>query len=1296
MNAPADRTAAPEAGRIPREALPESTDLPWMIVASIAINLLALALPLLMLQVFDRILPNRSLDTLTLLVLGTAAAVACEAALRLMRSFVMVWAAARFEHGAMCDAVSRLLAAPVETIESGGYADRFKAIVALREYFSGQTFLQTLDLPFTLLYLGLVAAIGGWVVAVPIVGVGLFAVLSYRFGRHHGALFRERNSADRRRSNFLVETLGGIHTVKAMAMEAFMLRRYERLQEACASLTRRLASTLDVSSGLAGLFSPLMTVLVVAAGGYLVVRGEMTNGELAACIMLVLRSLGPLQRAGSLWIIHQQVRALRDEMLPLFRHPTLAERPSARPQAPIVGRIELRHVSYRLPQAASNVIDDVSLALEPGEYVVIRGANGSGRSTLLQLIGGLVHPVGGEVLFDGQRLLDLDPSYLRSIIAFVPENAQLFQGTILENVSGFDPGRVERALQVAAALGLDKFVARLPKGWESQVGEAAADTTPVGHRQRIAMVRALATGAKIVLFDAANVSMDSEGDAALRRYLEAEKGRTTLVMVTHRPSLQKLADRVLVMEAGRLVADAEAQEPAARPDDAATADSAHEQERAAAPRSEPLPPGVTDDALWERLRLAIQNSFARSGDLALCLTELLHALGWRGDPRDVAESLPYFEEVLDLSGLLNCMAQLGYRSGASKLALNQLDRRLLPCLFLPREGPALVLLSREGDTFRVFDSGAQTVHELSDAGLRGEALFFFKADEEPTAQPGWVYRILGRLRPLVGHAMLAALVYGLVLLPVPLFVMVVYGFVMPSGSLVNLAYLTAGAVVALAVGGFFVAHRARILSYIAGRIDYLFGTAVFKQILALPPSMSESAAIGAQIARLSSFESIRDLFTGPVVSTLLEAPALLVFVVALGIVNPAGLLAVGITVLLYLGLYAACASAVDRKVAELARRTTRRHEFLVETIGKLRAVREFGGEHTWMRRFGEISSAATMAGYRVGKISAALATGGYLLTMLGVLSVMVASIVFAAEGVYGIGTVIASMMLAWRIVGPVQTAFVNLTRIDRVRNAAGQMDRLMALRSERPPASASAATRAFRGRIEFDRVSFRYSLETDPALVGATLTIEPGTMVAVTGPNGGGKSTLLKLLAGLYQPQAGSVRLDEMDLRQIDPLELRRAIGYVPQECSLFRGTIAQNLRLVRPAVTDEELTRALALAGALNDVALLPEGIHTRVGDGATERLSASLRQKLSLARAYLTRAPVLLFDEPANTLDMDGDRWFVEAIRKLKGRCTIFLVTHRPSHIRLADLAVVLQGGYVRLVGAPADALKRLGLTA
>lgn len=1278
---------------VPRVALPGRLDMFWLVLGSTGINLLALALPLLMLQVFDRILPYRSMDTLTILVAGTVVAVTAETVLRLARSYVLVWAAARFEHRAMCDATSRLLASPPERVE-GASADRFKAIAALKDYFSGQTFVQMLDLPFTALYLALVAIIGGPMVAVPIVVVTLFAVLNYRMGRHHGQLFRERLAADRRRSNFLVETLSGIHTVKAMAMEAFMLRRYERLQEGCANLTRRLAAALDVAGGIGSLFSPLLTILVVAVGGALLVLGQLTNGELAACIMLILRSLVPMQRAGSLWIGYQQVRVLHEEIRPLFNGPALAERPDGALAAQAQGRIELRGIGLRLPGAASAIVEGVGITIAPGESVVIRGANGSGRSTLLQIIAGLIEPTEGEVLLDGTPVSDLGPEALRAMVAYVPENAQLFRGTILENISGFDRDRAEHALRVAEALGLDKYVARLPRGWSTMVGEAAADTTPVGHRQRIAMVRALAAGARVVLFDGANISMDSEGDAALRRYLDAQKGAMTVIIVTHRPSLQKLADRVLVMEAGRVALDVPASDPRAW---AAAADSGP---------GEPAPAGEAGATLvfapgpenaevrWERTRFAILNSFERPGDLAHCLPELLRALGWQGEARDVAESLPYFEETLDVSGLLNCMAQLGFRAGSASLALREIDPRLLPCLFVPERGPALVLLRGDRRRLQAFDPSAGGVREVDPTRLRGEAYFFTRADSEPAAQPGWALRMLGRLRPLVGQAMVSALIFGLVMLPAPFFVMAVFAYIMPSGSLINLAYLTVGACAAVLVGGFFVAHRAAILAFIAGRIDYLYGTAVFKQILGLPPAMSESASIGAQIARLSSFESIRDLFTGPLMSTLLESPALLTFVIALSIINPAGMLAVLVTLVAYIGLYALFGPAIDRQVAEFARRSTQRHEFLVEAIAKLRAIREFGGERTWMARFRELSSAATMAGYQVGRVSAALAAGSYLLTALGTLAVMVVSILYAAEGFFGVGTVIASMMLTWRIVGPVQTAFVNLTRIDRVRNAAGQVDRLMALRTERDAAGGGGAPRTFQGRFELERVSFRYSLDTDPALVGASFVVEPGALAVVTGPNGGGKSTLLKLLAGLYQPQAGSIRLDGMDLRQIDPVELRRAIGYVPQESSLFRGTIAQNLRLVRPAATDEELQRALALAGALNDVALLPEGIGTRIGDGATERLSASLRQKLALARAYLTRAPVLLFDEPAAALDMEGDRWFVEALRKLKGCCTILLVTHRPSHIRLADVAIVLQGGVVRAAGTPAEALQRLGV--
>jgi ATP-binding cassette subfamily B protein len=1285
----------PPSVRLSGAGRPGDPDFPWMVAASTAINLFALALPLLMLQVFDRILPHRSLDTLVLLMLGTTAAVVGEATLRLMRAYVLVWAAARFEHRAMLEAFSRLLATPPEKSDAGGYVDRFKAIVALKDHASGQTVLQVLDLPFTLVYLALVAAIGGWLVLVPVVGVAAFAYVSWLFGAHHGALFRERSSADRRRSNFLVETLGGMHTLKALAMEAFMLRRYERLQETCANLTRRLAAALDVASGIGGLFSPLMTILVVSIGGLLVVQGRMTNGELAACILLVLRSLGPLQRAGSLWIAHQRVRALQEEMAPLLRGKPLqtAERRYESPAAP--GRVELREVGFRLAETGAAILENVSLTIASGECLVIKGANGSGRSTLLRLIAGLVNPTSGEVRLEGVSMSSLEAPALRAAIAYVPEDAQVFQGTILENISGFEPARAERALEIARALGLDKFVARLPRGWDSPVGDAAADTTPVGHRQRIAMVRALASGARIVLFDAANISMDSEGDAALRRYLQAEMGRTTFVIVTHRPSLAKLAQRVLVLEGGRLApeeAGAGAAAPAAAPAPTLAPELPPLAEAPAAP--DPAPAAESAEALWLRLRKAVANAFTRRCDLALCLPELLRALGWRGEPRDVAEALPYFEDELDVSGLQNCMAQLGFESGHAEMALGEIDRRLLPCLFLPEDGLAYVVLERNGDSLRVYDSAEERVIETGGLGRRGRAYFFRRADEAVQTQTSWALRVLMRMRPLVGHAMLSAVIYGLVLLPVPLFVMAVYGYVMPSGSLANLAYFTAGAAAAVLVGGIFIAHRARILSFIAGRIDFVFGTVVFRQILALPPSMSESAPIGAQMARLNSFESVRDLFTGPLASTLLELPALLAFVVALGVLNPAALLVVAVTALVYAGLYFFFAANVDQRVAEMSTRTTRRHEFLVETTGKLRALREFGGEYTWLERFREMSSAATMAGYRVGRTSALLAAGGYLITMTGSLAVIAVSITSAAAGDYGIGVVIASMMLAWRIVGPVQTAFVNLTRIDRVRNAVSQMDRLMALRGERSARASGVAVRRLSGRVELERVSFRYSLETDAALVGVSFAVEPGTLVAVTGPNGGGKSTTLKLLAGLYQAQAGSVRLDGTDLRQMDPVELRRAIGYVPQECNLFRGTIVQNLRLVRPAATQEEINHALALAGALNDIALLPEGVQTRTGDSLNERLPASLRQKISLARAYLTDAPILLFDEPANTLDLDGDRWFVEALRKLKGRATVFLVTHRPSHIRMADQVVLLQGGYLRYSGAPAEALKRLGI--
>jgi ATP-binding cassette, subfamily C, bacterial LapB len=221
-------------------------------------------------------------------------------------------------------------------------------------------------------------------------------------------------------------------------------------------------------------------------------------------------------------------------------------------------------------------------------------------------------------------------------------------------------------------------------------------------------------------------------------------------------------------------------------------------------------------------------------------------------------------------------------------------------------------------------------------------------------------------------------------------------------------------------------------------------------------------------------------------------------------------------------------------------------------------------------------------------------------------------------------------------------------------------------------------------------VSFRYSLNVDPALVGMEFTAKPGELIAITGPNGGGKSTLFKLLLGMYQPQAGSILIDGADLRQLDPIELRRLIGYAPQDAQFFRATISQNMRLAKPDATDTEIRQALDMAGALEEVLALPKGLEDRIGDGFSEQLPASLRQKLSLARAYLTGAPILLLDEPGAGLDDYGDQRFMQTLQALKGKSTVFFISHRPSHIKLADTVLIFDRGYLRAAGQPSDLFK------
>lgn len=1287
-----------------------------IMAASVVINLLALAFPLLMLQLYDRILPNQSMDTLTLVAATVAFAVAVEALLRVSRSYSTAWISARFEHRAMMAMAERVLAEPLHDFErkgTGTVMDRFKSISVLKYHYSGQTFQQLMDLPFTFLYVLIVLVLSPWVGLLLIVGYTVFVLITWKNSVNFPELVIEQKAADLRRSNFLNETLNNIHTLKSMTMESLMLRRHERLQENCARLMSRLTYSLDMSSGLGNIFSPLMTMLTVALGAWLVINNQMTNGELAACILLGMRSLAPLQRLGGMWAKHQQDKILRDGLGQAMAEPLLP--PSTKEKFSIeqaetekhfsTSSIQLEGVSYCFPGSKTNIFDNLSLNIESGECLAIVGDGGSGRSTLLQLLAGVLKPDTGRVLVDGQDIKFLDLTEVSEYVGYLPQNTQMFEGSLLDNVSVFDPDRIVRALATAKTLGLGDFVAKMPKGWDSTVGDMAADSMPPGYRQRIAIVRALSNHPNIILFDDATSTIDSEGDALFLRFLESMRGKVTLIIVSQRPSYQRLATRLLYLHNGNL-SDTRPSETQIlidpeNPSSGSVAASKSAGLSVAFPANyvpvegsayfeSPLKNDTLDVNRWEHTHDTVSSQFKSRTDFSACLTTLLRLMNARGSAREVAESLPYYTDTLDLSGFHNAMAQMGYQMKSVRCKLGAIESRSFPCLFVPDDDLAFVAIARSGNMTRVCTDPDAEVRLEKNLSLEGSAFFYEQVDYSLIHTRSWVSRVLLRFAPLIGQATLSALVSGLVIMAGPLFMTIVYSSVIPSGAKDTLIYLSIGACIALLSGYTFMRHRARILAYISGRIEYLFGATILQQVLRMSPSYTERASVGSQTSRLESFEAIRQMFTGPLASTLLESPATLVLLIALSILNPIALLIFVIMIALYALLYWVFSARTKERVAEVSRAVTKRNEFLVEMVGKMRVVRECGAQRLWLERFREISASATMASFKAEQLSSLLVSVSYFVMMASALAIVTATVPAVWAQTVSSGALIASMMLMWRVLSPIQTVFTNMTSIERVASAVRQIDGLMRIQGERPDEAPAVTSRSVQGAVEFARVSFRYSMNVDPALVGVEFKVNPGELIAVSGPNGGGKSTLLKMILGMYQPQAGSILIDNVDIRQLDPMALRRIIGYAPQDTQLFRATIAQNLRLAKPDASDNEVWQALDMAGALEQILELPKGLEYRVGDNTNE-LPSSLKQKLSLARAYLTRAPVMLFDEPGTGLDDMGDKKFMETLQLLKGRTTVIFISHRPSHIRLADTLLVFDKGYLRAAGPPNELLKQ-----
>jgi ATP-binding cassette, subfamily C, bacterial LapB len=646
--------------------------------------------------------------------------------------------------------------------------------------------------------------------------------------------------------------------------------------------------------------------------------------------------------------------------------------------------------------------------------------------------------------------------------------------------------------------------------------------------------------------------------------------------------------------------------------------------------------------------------------------ELIEAWGLEGEPQRVAEALAWNQPEMELVDILNFMTRLGFSGAPLKIARRDIDKRLLPCLFLDAAGDISVVTYKNAD----LNSGAVG---------KGTAYFFSRIEEHDArdekdalsvAKKGWFFTVLQRFRFLFAKVTALSLMINFIGLGLPIFLMVIFNRASDITTTGTIFVLGGGAALAIWIEMHLRNLRSKRLAWFAARIDHMASNRVLSRLLQLPAHAIETAPVTSQIARLRAFDSIREFFNGPLFLTMLEIPFTSVGFVALVVLSgwlsliPAGLLAV------YWGLALYFRPRLKISMFEMAKSRSKCQAHHIELFEKLEALRLNGMTEVWQEQYREISAESSLTLFKGQFLSQIVETLVYTITICAGAGLIYLGVLQCWHGHMTGGALFASMMLFWRFIAPWQTLICSIPRIEQLQQSIEQVNRLMTIPTERELSIAQARPPRLSGALSVSRVGLRYTADTDPVFVGLDFNLVPGEMLAISGGNGAGKSTVLKLVMGLYKPQAGAIFLDGSDTRQFNPVLLRQEIAYIPQIPELFIGSIAENLRLARPFASEEQLWEVLEMADAKQAVMALPAMLET-----SCERLPSALSHQLILARAYLKDSDIMLIDElPYALLNSHAGQMFINRIKSWRGNKTILMVTHRDDYIRMADKALGL----------------------
>ena len=554
----------------------------------------------------------------------------------------------------------------------------------------------------------------------------------------------------------------------------------------------------------------------------------------------------------------------------------------------------------------------------------------------------------------------------------------------------------------------------------------------------------------------------------------------------------------------------------------------------------------------------------------------------------------------------------------------------------------------------------------------------------------WFWGAIAENIPVYRDVLWAAALINIFALALPMFTMNVYDRVVPNQALETLWMLSIGVVFVLVADLLLRTMRGYFIDMASSRIDMDLSARIMERVLGIRLEY-RPASVGSFAANLRSFETIRDFIASATVTALIDLPFALLFLVVMAWIDWPMLF----PALVGMVLVITYALTVQGKMHELAETTYRagamRNASLVESLVGLETLKALGAEGMMQDKWERSAAFLSRVSTQLRMLSASTVNGTQWVVQVVTIALVVVGVYRIGLGELTLGGLIACSMLAGRAMAPLSQLAGLLTNYHNAATSLTSLDGIMDREVERPEDANFVSRPHFSGEIEFRDVSFAYPGEEAEALKGISFHIRPGEHVAILGRIGSGKTTLQKLILCLYRPSAVAILVDGVDSRQLDPAELRRSIGYVPQDLTLFYGTLRDNIVLASPHVDDAALIASAEISGIKEFVDVHPRGFDMTVGERG-ESLSGGQRQAVAIARAVVNDPPMLLLDEPTGSMDFSSEENIKARLREFAAHKTMVVITHRTSLLELVDRIIVMDNGKIVADGPKAQVVEAL----